>query len=112
MNQSGVTFHYMTWDASANVTQSTYDGDGNDDRSITGVGFLPALVWVQQEAAARARWRTASIAGDLSLSFNGSIARANRIQALEIDGFQVGTQAQVNRNNRTYHSLALRDGGP
>ena len=112
VNQSGVTFHYLAWNASANVTQSTYEGDGNDDRSIGGVGFQPIMVWTKQETAARASWRPSSIVGDLSLAFNGSVARANRIQALETSGFQVGSHAQVNRNNRTYHYLALRDGGP
>ena len=90
------------------MTQSTYEGDGNDDRSIGGVGYQPTLVWTKQETAAQAAWRPASIAGDLSLAFNRSAARANRIQALETSGFQVGNHAQVNRNNRTYHYLALR----
>lgn len=112
VNQTGVTYHYLAWNASANVVQFTYLGDGNDDRSIGGVGFQPILVWTKQETAAWASWRPSSIGGDLSLNFNGSVARANRIQALETSGFQVGSHAQVNRNNRAYHYLALRDGGP
>ena len=112
VNQSGVTFHYLAWQVSANVTQSTYDGDGGDDRSIGGVGFPPELVWTKEATASQSAWRPASVIGDLTLNFNAVVARVNRLQALEAAGFQVGGNVQVNRNNRTYHYLALRDGGP
>ena len=112
VNESGTTFHYIAWAASAQVVQSSYVGDGSDNRSISGVGFQPEMVWVKRDTANQSAWRPAALSGDSTLRFNASVAVTNRIQALESDGFQVGTHNQVNRINRTYHYLALHDGTP
>ena len=112
VNESGTTFHYIAWAASAQVVQTTYTGNGTDNRSIAGVGFQPQMVWVKRATANYAVWRPASLAGDRTLYWRASAASTNRIQALEVDGFQVGTDNEVNQNSQTYHYLALRDGGP
>jgi len=70
------------------------------------------MVWVKRATANYAVWRPASLAGDRTLYWRASAASTNRIQALEVDGFQVGTDNEVNQNSQTYHYLALRDGGP
>ncbi len=95
-----------------NAVQNTYIGDGTDDRSISGVGFQPQLVWVKRDTTNQSTWRPESVSGDLSLYWSGTAGNPNRIQALEADGFQVGTNAQVNTSGATYHYLALKDGGP
>jgi hypothetical protein len=112
VNQAGVTYHYAAWGASANAGQASYAGNGADNRSIGGLGFQPRLVWIKAEDNSSATWRTASLSGDLSLAFDVTVASSNRIQLLEPDGFQVGSNAQVNRSGRSYHYLALRDGVP
>jgi len=111
VNELGTTFHYVAWKASANVKQSTYVGDGTDNRSIAGVGFQPLTVWVKRDSNNQATWRPASVSGDLSLFWSGTAANPNRIQLLEPDGFQVGSNEQVNTTD-TYHYIALKDGGP
>ncbi|MGB2693942.1 MAG: hypothetical protein WBD55_02005 [Dehalococcoidia bacterium] len=111
VNQSGTTYHYMAWNASANITQSTYVGDGLDNRGITGVGFQPSFVWVKRDSGNQAVWRPASAAGDLAFNWDTSAGSANRIQALQADGFEVGTNAQTNTTG-TYHYIAFKDGGP
>ncbi len=110
VNQSGTTFHYIAWAASAQVSQQTYTGNGLDNRSIAGVGFQPQVVWVKRDDAQASVWRPASAAGDTTLYWAATAATTNRIQALQADGFQVGTNAQVNTNGSTYYYLALRDG--
>ncbi|MEX1008171.1 MAG: signal peptidase I [Acidimicrobiia bacterium] len=109
-NESGTTFHYLAWKAGTNVKQGTYLGDASDNRSIPGVGFGPALVWVKRDTSNQATWRPASATGDVSLFWGATASNADRIQALEGDGFQIGTNAQVNTLNATYHYLALKDG--
>jgi hypothetical protein len=110
VNQLGATYHYLAWRGGGNVSQSTYAGDGNDNRSITTVGWRPTLVWVKEDTASQSVWRPDGVSGDLSLFFAATAASNNRIQALEPLGFQVGSNNQINRSGRTYHYLALRDG--
>ncbi|HLF71104.1 MAG TPA: hypothetical protein VI759_02995 [Dehalococcoidia bacterium] len=108
VNQSGVTFHYIAWKASASVVvQTTYVGNGVDNTSITGAGFSPAFVWVKRDTTNASSWRSDTFVGDSSTIWDGAFA-ANSIQALEASGFQVGTNARVNTNGATYHYLALK----
>jgi hypothetical protein len=109
VNQLGQTYHYVAWKASPQVSQSTYLGNGIDNRSITGLGLAPAFVWVKRLDTNQGTWRPSSVSGDLSLNFDAQSPGNNRIQALEPDGFQVGTSAQVNTTGATYFYLALRD---
>jgi hypothetical protein len=112
VNELGTTFHYIAWKGAGEVVaQSTYVGNGADNRSITGVGFQPQFVWVKRDVNNASSWRPASVSGDLSLLWDAAAA-ANNIQLLEGDGFQLGTHARVNNSGGTYHYLALRDCGP
>jgi hypothetical protein len=111
VNQSGVTYHYIVWATSTHVKTTSYTGNGADNRSITGVGFQPLMVWIKRDDAQQPVWRPASLAGDSTLFWAATAANSNRIQALQADGFQVGTQAQVNNSGATHYYLALRDGG-
>jgi hypothetical protein len=110
VNQSGLTYHYIAWGASPQVSAGSYTGDGSDNRSITGVGLPPAFAWVKRADSNQALYRPASLSGDRSLNFDALNPGSNRVQALEADGFQVGTASQVNTAGATYFYLALRDG--
>jgi hypothetical protein len=112
VNESGTTFHYIAWAASAQVSAGSYTGNGADNRNITGIGFQPLMAWVKRDDSQAAVWRPASLSGDATLRWSATAAASNRIQTLQADGFQVGTNAQVNTNGSTYYRLALRDGGP
>jgi len=111
VNLTGITYHYVAWKAGANAVQSTYIGDSADDRSINGVGFQPEMVWVKRDTTNQSIWRPDSVSGDASLYWSGTAASPNRIQALEADGFQVGTSGQVNNSGKTYHYIAFKDDG-
>jgi type II secretory pathway pseudopilin PulG len=111
VNESGTTFHYIAWAASSQVSAGSYIGNGSDNRSITGIGFQPLVAWVKRDDSQSAVWRPASLTGDSTLYWGGTASASNRIQALQADGFQVGTNGTVNTNGNTYYRLALRDGG-
>jgi hypothetical protein len=111
VNLTGVTYHYLAWNSSADVSQSSYVGDGTDDRSIPGVGFQPQMVWVKRDPSIESTWRPGSVSGDLSLLWSATAGTSNLIQALEADGFQVGNDGQVNANGQTYHYIAFKDSG-
>jgi hypothetical protein len=112
VNESGAPFHYIAWAASPQVSTGSYTGNGLDNRSITGIGFQPLMAWVKRNASQVGVWRPLSAAGDRTLYWGATASTTDRIQALQADGFQVGTDTQVNANNQTYYYLALRDGGP
>jgi hypothetical protein len=109
VNSNGVAHYWIAFKANpGQVAAGSYGGNGADDRSITGVGFQPAYVIVMSAGANEAVHRSAAVAGDTTLFFGATVPSANLIQALEGDGVQVGTAAQVNTNGTTYHYVAWR----
>src|SRR5690606_1739333 len=80
-----------------------YRGNGADNRSITSVGFQPDLVWTKKYGATAraAALRPSDLAGDSAQQFTATANAANKIQALEAAGFQVGTDTSVNENGAT-----------
>lgn len=89
----------------------TYTGDGVDDRAITGIGFQPDFVLVKG-GANEAVVRTSTMdAGESKQLATGAACAANMVQALDSDGFTVGTDARVNANGTVYYYLAMRDNG-
>lgn len=108
-NGNGVTYHWVAWNAAAgSMGVGSYTGNGVDSRSITGIGFQAQYVVVKSGASGAPVHRPASLSGDSTLLY-GSANAANLIQALEVDGFQVGTDGQVNTNGTTYYYVAFRD---
>lgn len=111
VNRNGVTFHYIALAAGPNVAgSSSYIGNANDNRSIPGVGFQPEVVWIKDDGNQSGVWRSSSFSGDSTLYWEGSSLVADRIQALQANGFQIGSNNEVNRSGDTYYYLALDDG--
>jgi len=108
VNKSGDTYHWFAFQAKTNVlVENTYDGNGVDNRSIAGVGFAPEMVWVHEIGGGKSWWFTDSHPADLTLGGQVGWGIADAIQALEADGFQVGTYNEVNQNLYTFRYLAF-----
>jgi len=91
----------------------SYTGNGLDNRSIGGVGFQPDLVmlrWDTGGSATSVVWRSSAMVGDTTCTANNTPAFANGIQALEADGFQIGSDNQVNQTGLTYYWVAFKKG--
>jgi hypothetical protein len=111
VNGNGVTYHYIAWAAVPGQNNgSTYTGNGADNRSITNAGFLPEYVMIKPFAATAAVHHPHSVgdATDQSLFFTASSDVANRIQALQSTGFQVGTGSEVNQSGVTYFAMSWK----
>ena len=109
INQSSEPYHWIAFKAAAgSLKVGTYTGDGTDNRSITGVGFQPDYVIMAPENSQHPYHRSSAMAGDASAKMDGSALSTNRIQALEPDGFQVGSDAAVNNNTTIYHYVAWK----
>ena len=97
-------------DPSEYFTTTLYTGNGSDDRSITNSAnagnFKPDWIWLKQRDQTRHhilndsnRGATKNISTSLT---NAESTGADGIQAFETNGFQVGTDTDVNQNSGTY----------
>ena len=114
-NRNGDVYHYVAFnDVGASIKTGSYSGDGNDNRNIGGVGFQPDYLMVRanhtQATGKEGAHRPASLTGDNSLPFDGSSVTSNQIQAFQPDGFQLGTNPEVNDAGVTFHYIAFRNG--
>lgn len=78
------------------VVSGSYDGNNNDNRAITGVGFQPDLVIVKSSASQTAVFRSSTMSGDASKPVSATGLTANLIQSLDADGFTVGNDSRTN----------------
>lgn len=111
VNASGTRYHYVAWkEVAGKMKVGSYDSGGsfpNDNRDITGAGFPPRYVIVKrQHDTTRAVHRPASLSGDSTLNYDATANAANMIQALQADGFQVGSSNTVN-SSLFYHWMAF-----
>ena len=120
VDATGETYHYVAFNTVANqMAEGSYTGDGLDDRSIS-VGFTPQYVVLtpndatytdQTNSTASAPiHRPESLSGDGSLNFIGSTPpylQPDTIQAFETLGFQVGSNAAVNADTKTFYWVAF-----
>lgn len=97
-------------DPSAYFTITLYTGNGSDDRSITNSAnagnFKPDWLWVKERDQTRHhilndsnRGATKNISTSLT---NAESTGADGIQAFETNGFQLGTDSDINLNTGTY----------
>jgi hypothetical protein len=106
VNETGRAYHWVAFQAApGKLKVSQYTGNGNDNRSIPGVGFQPEYVIVLPESTARASHRSSAMPGDITYQF-ASPGFTDGIQALESDGFQVGLDARVNSGSVDYYYAA------
>lgn len=117
-NQNAVTYYYAAFKASSIFTTFTYEGNGADDRALTGLGFEPDFVFVQIHKEAlgptgeRIPWLKFNNAAVDESSPIGNVLAANGIQALQSDGIEIGTEAEVNpsTDELTVTGFAFADG--
>jgi hypothetical protein len=111
VNGSGTVYRFFAMkDLGGVIKVGTYTGDGTDNRNITGVGFRPDVVLVKGDNANVGVLRTSSQTGDDTLKCSAAASAADIIQALQTDGFQLGTDVTVNNVGDTYYYVALRAG--
>ncbi len=109
VNSRGTTYHYAAWKAvPGRMSVGSYTGNGEDDRSLSGVGFSPDYLIIKASVNETALHRSTLPTGDSTLTFSASANLANAIQRLEADGFQVGTANAVNGPKTTYYWMAFR----
>jgi hypothetical protein len=97
-------------DPSAHFITTLYTGDGNDDRSITNSAnagdFKPDWLWIKQREQTRGHALQDSNRGATkylgSHTTSAENTNANGVQAFETNGFQLGTDTDINQNTGSY----------
>ncbi len=117
-NANSATYYYVAFSTTAGAfSEGTYAGNGADNRSITGLGYTPSFVMAKNATSATAGVRDPLMNATEHYGDNSSyvgIATANivnGIQALESDGFQVGTSGQVNESGATIYWFSFGGAG-
>jgi hypothetical protein len=123
VNASGVTCFYLALakdGVNDDFAVGTYAGDGLDARDIDisdtsdANDFQPDFVAVQTETSSDVFvFKFAALTGDQTCSqaSGASCATSNRIQALNSNGFEVGTSGFVNGATDTVHYWAMKNAG-
>jgi len=90
------------------MASGTYTGDASDNRAIA-VGFQPDFVMVKDAGNSEGAARSSSMIGDITKPMGSLTAfQADGIQSLDANGFTIGTDNRVNRNNRTIYWVAFK----
>ncbi len=119
VNTSGNTYHWQAFGNAYNPYDGTgasdfaigaYYGNGVDNRNITRLPFQPDLVSSKRNGATAGTFRLSATAGDLSSFYGATAEGANRIQTLNSDGYQIGTNANVNTAANLYNWFAFKTG--
>jgi hypothetical protein len=113
VNTNAVVYYYMAIrgiSAQNYFRVGRYTGNGADDRNYTGgdINFTPEFAIIKRDGATNADWRGPTLIGDATGVFNNVGVQTDRIQAFISNGFQIGTNNEVNSNNQTHHFLAMK----
>ena len=110
-NTNGTVYHWIGFSERPGALDvGSYAGNDAASRSITGLGFQPAVAIVRSGNAATARagiWRTGATGGTGSYQFAAAPNDTNSITGLGADGFTVGANTNANATGTTYSHLAL-----
>ena len=93
-----------------------YTGDGNNGRSITGIGFTPDLVWIKGRGSAAYNNHLLydSVRGTTKILQSNQTAdeatATTGLSSFDSDGFTIGTFEDGNTNANTYVAWCWRAG--
>ncbi|MFZ2188032.1 MAG: fibronectin type III domain-containing protein, partial [Candidatus Moraniibacteriota bacterium] len=113
VNTSAGTYYWEAFDipdaGATDFQVGSYVGNGQDNRSIAGLGFKPDMVMAKiSNGGQHAVWKTSNQTGYVSSYFHNTAEYDNLIQSLESDGFQIGTDS--NNVGYVYWWLAFKTG--
>ena len=93
-----------------------YNGDGNNSRSVDGVGFQPDLVWLKERTNSSSHQWHDSVRGPgyilMSNSTEGHSYSSTYLNTFDSDGFTVGSSGGVNQVGQDYVAWCWKAGGP
>lgn len=119
LNTSGATYYWEAfgnaWKENQNSGASdfyvnSFLGATTDNLNIVKLPFAANMVTVKANASQAGVFKTSSHSGELASSFAATAEATNIIQALNSDGFQVGTSSIVNGSLAISHYFGFKNG--
>ncbi len=114
VNKSGNTFNwFVLGEVVDHCSFVTYVGNDADNRDLALLSFQPKVVLIKGSGNDDSVGRTSDMVGDVSFRFRDFGTTFNAIQAINVDGFQVGTAHYVNEgpasDTQTYYAWCFKD---
>ena len=92
-----------------------YTGDGNNGRSITGVGFQPDFVWNKERSSTSWHNLVDSVRGSTQRLYSNEAnvegTTTNSFASFNSDGFSIGDDGGTNQSGQTYVAWCWKAGG-
>uniref|UniRef100_A0A7C4M0M1 Uncharacterized protein n=1 Tax=candidate division CPR3 bacterium TaxID=2268181 RepID=A0A7C4M0M1_UNCC3 len=102
-------YYYIAFKNTANkLNVGSFVGNSSDDRYISDVGFKPDFLLLKNaNSAVTGVFNTPESYGDYSSLFTATANTANNIQGFQANGFQVGSNSNVNGAGNTIYWAAM-----
>ena len=121
-NVNNGNFIYMAFAADPDTEAPTlassfnaigYSGNNSSNRTISGMGFQPDLLWIKSRTSSEQHYLWDSIRGSSKFLHSNMTAAegtdaTTRLKEFLPDGFKLGNELSVNGNNETYISWAWK----
>jgi hypothetical protein len=104
---AGIFYYVAFKSAAGSIKVGSYTGTSVDNTNITGVGFVPDFVFLKNVTAVSAVYNIDESYGDNTSYFAGSPNLTDSIQALQTDGFQIGTNSTANGSGNIIYYAAF-----
>lgn len=117
VNTNAIVYHYQAFGnafspetntGASDFTIGAHTGSDGDNRNILRVPFQPDFIAMKHAGGSSGVWRTSAQIGDLTTLFGAIAEGADYIQALNSDGFQVGTNVRANQAGNLIHWFAFK----
>ncbi|MCB9464485.1 MAG: DUF11 domain-containing protein [Candidatus Eisenbacteria bacterium] len=113
VNRNGSSYHWVAVRGSSDtIASGQYTGNRVDNRQIGGLGFEPRVVLVLPANNDDASLRCASMPDGQSARLRDKDLESNHIQGFYADGFEIGSDREVNDSYQTYYYIAWSVGAP
>tara|TARA_B110000211_G_scaffold204807_1_gene238658 strand:- start:670 stop:2196 length:1527 start_codon:yes stop_codon:yes gene_type:complete len=111
--RSGINYYYIGFNSGSDMELGGWTNGSdvdNTDKVLSG-GWQPDLVITNAGISGlRPIFKTGTMTGDESLRFNATTVYANAIQAINVDGFQIGTQDLAQDEHNAMDYMAMKGG--
>lgn len=110
LNTTAKIYHYVTFKNDVDVTESSYTGTNSAGEEITTPGASQQFVLAKSGLNENGWFKTRSMAIVNSSKFNANAATSNAITGFTDNGFELGTNSEVNGSAKTIYYYASKGG--
>lgn len=111
LDNTGETYHYVTFKNDDDVTESTYVGDNSDGFDVTGPGTDVQFVMTKSSLNENGWFKSRNMPSGVSSKFGTTAPTTNSIKDWSSNGFTLGTNSEVNGSSKTHYYFASKGGG-